>query len=107
MIPSLRGLQEHAKVELTIKFTDAAQRSRSDSLDIENSYPGDLAGEQRIAHILFAELEVTVGEQTVPKHNAVARLWLDFPGKPVGFDKYFDIRSSQAMWLELERMGRP
>ena len=40
----------------------------------------------------------------MPKHNAVARRWLDFPGKPVGFDKYFDIQNSQAMWLELANL---
>jgi hypothetical protein len=93
-----------AKVELTIKFTNGAQSTRSERLDIEASYPGDLAGEHRVAHILFAELKVTAGEQTVPKHNAVARRWLDFPGQPAGFDKYFDIQNSQALWLELANL---
>jgi hypothetical protein len=54
-----------AKVELTITLTDGAQSPRSDSLDVETSYPGDLAGEHRVAHILLAELKVTVGKQTV------------------------------------------
>lgn len=93
-----------ANVELTIKFTDGAQTPRSDSLDIETSYPGDLAGEHRVAHILFAELKVTVGKQGAPKHNGVARRWLKFPGTPVNFDKYFDIQNSQAMWLELANL---
>jgi hypothetical protein len=93
-----------AKVELTIKFTDGAQSTRSESLDIETSYPGDLAGEHRVAHILLAELKVTVGKQAVPKHNAVAHRWLDFPGKPIGFDKYFDIQNSQTLWLELANL---
>jgi hypothetical protein len=93
-----------AKVEITIGFTDGAQNTRSESLNIETPYPGDLAGEHRVAHILFAELKVTVGEQAVPKHSAVARRWLDFPGKPVGFDKYFDIQNSQALWLELANL---
>jgi hypothetical protein len=93
-----------AKVELTIKFTDGAQSTRSESLDIETSYPGDAAGKHRVAHILFAELKVTVGQQAAPKHNAVARRWLDFPNQPADFDKYFDIQNSQALWLELANL---
>jgi hypothetical protein len=93
-----------AKVELTIKFTDGAQNARSDSIDIETSYPGDLAGEHRVAHILFTELKVTVGAQAAPKHNAVARRWLEFPGKPAEFNRYFDIQNSQALWFELANL---
>ena len=47
-----------ARVELTIKFTDDAQSTRSEKFDIATSYPGDLAGEHRVGHILFAELKV-------------------------------------------------
>jgi hypothetical protein len=93
-----------AKVEITVRFTDGAQGTRSENLDIETSYPGDLAGEHRVAHILFTELKVTVGKQAAPKHNAAARRWLDFPGRPVGFDKYFDIQNSQALWFELANL---
>jgi len=78
-----------AKVELTIKFTDGAQSPRSEILDIETSYPGDLAGEHRVAHILFTELKVTVGEPAALKHNAVARRWLDFPNQPAGIERGF------------------
>lgn len=104
MIPSLGVDKNMAKVELTIKFTDGAQSPRSEILNIETSYPGDLAGEHRVAHILFAELKVTVGEQAAPKHNAVARRWLDFPDQPAGIEKYFDIQNSQALWLELANL---
>jgi hypothetical protein len=37
-----------AKAEITIKFTDGAQSSRSESLDIETSYSGDIAGDHRV-----------------------------------------------------------
>lgn len=93
-----------AKVELIIKFTDGAQNTRSDSVDIETSYPGELAGEHRVAHILFTELKVTVGPQATPKHNAGARRWLEFPGKPADFNQYFDIQNSQALWFELANL---
>lgn len=93
-----------AKVELTIKFTDGTQNARSDSIGIETSYPGNLAGEHRVAHILFTELKVTVGAQAAPKHNAIARRWLEFPSKPAGFNQYFDIQNSQALWLELANL---
>jgi hypothetical protein len=45
-----------------------------------------------------------VGEQAEPKHNAVARGWLEFPGRPSGIEHYFDIRNSQAVWLELTKL---
>ncbi len=93
-----------AKVELIIKFTNGAQNARSDSVCIDTSYPGDSAGEHRVAHILFTELKVTVGAQAAPKHNAVARRWLEFPGKPAGFNQYFDIQNSQALWFELANL---
>jgi hypothetical protein len=49
-------------------------------------------------------MKVMVGEQAVPKHNAVARSWLEFPGRPAGFEQYFDIRNSQGVWLELTNL---
>ena len=61
------------KVELTVQFSDGRGDPRSQKLEVETSYPGDSAGERRVAHILFTELRVTVGEQAEPKHNAVAR----------------------------------
>jgi hypothetical protein len=92
------------RIGLTITFTDENGAARSDSLDFETSYPGNSADEHRVAHILFAELKVTAGKQAAPKHNEVARRWLDFPGQPVGFEKYFDIQNSQALWLELANL---
>ena len=93
-----------SKVELTIKFSDGGQDARSERIDVETSYSGDLAGEHRVAHLLFAELKVTVGDQAAPKHNAVARRWLDRPSLPAGMDQYFDIQNSKALWMELANL---
>jgi hypothetical protein len=92
------------RIELTITFTDEDGATRSENRSIETAYPADLAGERRVAHNLFAEMEVTVGEQEAPKHNAVARRWLDFPNRPTGIEDYFDIQNSQALWLELSNL---
>lgn len=89
---------------LTITFTDENGQSRSESVELEAAYPSDIAAEHRVVHGLFAELKVTVGQQAAPKHNAVARAWLDAPTKPAGFEKYFDVRNSQALWLELTNL---
>jgi hypothetical protein len=59
-------------VNLTITFTDDDGTIRSESRDIEMSHTPDLAREHTVAHILFTELKVTVGEQAVPKHNSIA-----------------------------------
>jgi hypothetical protein len=93
-----------SKVELTIKFSDGGQDARSESIDVETSYPGDLAGEHRVAHLLFAELKVAVGDQAAPKHNAVARRWVDRPSRPAGLDQYFDVQNSKALWMELANL---
>ena len=45
-----------------------------------------------------------VGEQGALKHNAAAQEWLEFPGCPTGIEQYFDIRNSQAVWLELTNL---
>jgi len=90
-------------VNLTITFTDDDGTMRSDSRDIEMSHTPDLAREHTVAHILFTELKVTVGEQAVPKHNAIARGWLEFPTQQIN-RRYFDMRNSQAVWFELSRL---
>ena len=71
---------------------------------MQTSNAPDLAAEQRIARILFAELKVMAGPQDIPKHNATARRWMDFPRQPASFTKYFDIQNSQAVWFELTNL---
>ncbi len=92
------------RVELKITFIDDDGAKREESQSVETSYTPDSAGEHRLAHILATELKVMVGEQAAPKHNAVARGWLEFPGRPAGFEQYFDIRNSQGVWLELSKL---
>jgi hypothetical protein len=92
------------RIALTITFTDADGTTRSDNQSIETAYEADLAGERRVAHLLFAEMKVTVGDQTAPKHNTVARQWLDFPKRPSRITEYFDVRNSQALWFELSNL---
>lgn len=92
------------RVELTITFIDDDGAARSESHRVEASYTTDVAGERRVAHILFSELDVTVGEQAEPKHNAIARRWLDFPKRPARLHQYFDIRNSQSLWFELSNL---
>lgn len=92
------------KVELAIRFRDEAGNTRGENIEVDLSYPGDMSGEQRVAHILFSELRVTIGEQAAPKHNVIARQWLAFPGKPVDLANYFDVRNSQALWMELANL---
>jgi hypothetical protein len=93
------------RIELTITFADDSGAAQHESRSIEASYTPDLGDEHRVAHILFTELKVTVGEQAAPKHNATARGWLDFPNRPAGLEQYFDIRNSQAVWFELAHLA--
>jgi len=92
------------RVELKITFIDDDGAKREEIHSVETSYNPDSSGEHRLAHILATEMKVMVGEQSAPKHNAVARGWLEFPGRPAGFEQYFDIRNSQAIWLELTNL---
>jgi hypothetical protein len=92
------------RVELKVTFIDDDGAKREENHSVETSYSPDSAGEHRLAHILATEMKVMVGEQAVPKHNAVARSWLEFPGRPAGFEQYFDIRNSQGVWLELTNL---
>jgi hypothetical protein len=92
------------RVELKITFIDDDGAKREESQSVETSYTPDSAGEHRLAHILATELKVMIGEQAEPKHNATARGWLEFPGRPAGFEQYFDIRNSQGVWLELSKL---
>lgn len=90
------------RIGLTITFRDNDGTTRCESQDVETSYALDVAAGHRVAYIIFSELQVTVGEQSVPKHNAIARGWLNFPNRPADFLKqYVDIQNSQALWLEL------
>lgn len=92
------------RIELTITFIDDDGEKRGESHRVETSYSPDSAGEHRLAHNLATELKVMVGEQTEPKHNAIARGWLAFPNCPVDIEQYFDIQNSRAIWLELANL---
>lgn len=92
------------RVELKVMFINDDGQKREESHSVETSYTPDSAGEHRLAHILATDLKFMVGKQAEPKHNAVAREWLEFPGRPVGIEQYFDIQNSQAIWLELSKL---
>lgn len=89
---------------LTVSFSDDDGSTREKTEQVTTSYTPDASGENRLAHNLFAELKVAVADQPPPKHNAVARQWLEFPNKPASFDDYFDIQNSQGLWFELSSL---
>jgi hypothetical protein len=91
-------------IELTLTFTDDSGATRHEVRSLDTLCDPNHAGEQRTANMLFAELQVTVGKQLEPKHNAVARGWLRFPGQPSGIEQYLDIQNSQAIWFELANL---
>lgn len=97
----IRGMR---RMKLSLSFTDEDGTTRKEDRHLETSYPGELAGEHRVLHILLSELTVSVGPQAEPKHNAVAQEWLDFPHRPASIVEYFDIRNSQSMWIELSSL---
>ena len=92
------------KVGLTITFTADDGAVRSETRDFNSDFPADLFGEHRVAHDLFTDLDVAVGYQSPPKHNETARKWLEFPNKPTRMQQYFDVRNSQAVWIELANL---
>jgi hypothetical protein len=92
------------RIELNIAFIDDDGSRREENHAVETAYPPDVDGEHRLSHILATELKVMVGEQAEPKHNAIARVWLEFPSRPAGIEQYFDIRNSQGIWFELTKL---
>jgi hypothetical protein len=92
------------RIELSVTFSDADGAKHVDSQEVQTSNAPNLAAEQRIARILFAELKVMAGPQDIPKHIATARRWMDFPHQPASFIRYFDIQNSQAVWFELTNL---
>jgi hypothetical protein len=91
-------------VKFTITFTDPDGTTRTETGSVEAIGSPDAGGEHRVAHILLSELQVTVGRQAAPKHNETARRWLDVSKRPAGMHEYFDVRNSQAVWLELSNL---
>jgi hypothetical protein len=92
------------KVGLTITFTGDDGAARSETRDFNSDFPADLSGEHRVAHELFTDLNVNVGPLSTPKHNETARKWLEFPNRPTRMQQYFDVRNSQAVWIELANL---
>jgi hypothetical protein len=93
-----------SQIELSVTFSDADGAKRIDTQEVQTSNATDSAAEQKIARILFAELEVMARQQDIPKHNTIAQRWKDFPRQPASFIKYFDIQNSQAVWFELTNL---
>jgi len=93
-----------SQIELSVTFSDSDGAKRVESQEVQTSNAPNLPAEQRIARILFAELKVMAGPQDVPKHNAIAQRWMDFPRQPASFTRYFDIQNSQAVWFELTNL---
>jgi hypothetical protein len=94
------------QVELTLTFTDNSGEPRQHRLSLETLRGGTPAGEARVAHHLFSELRVIMRDQPVPKHNASAGSWLQFPESKVDFSQWFDVLNSQSLWLELSNLVR-
>ncbi len=92
------------QIKLALTFTDEKGETRQQTETVETPYAPDESGEHRVMHNLLAELKVAVSEQPVPKHNATAQAWLNFPNKPADMSQYFDIENSQAMWFELTNL---
>lgn len=92
------------RVNVTITFKDEDGMTRCKRQDVETAYTPDVEGEHRLAHVLFTELKAGVAEHAAPKHNALARKWLEFPKKSIALEQYFDIHNSQSVWLELANL---
>src|SRR6267378_2292923 len=92
------------KIDLTINFAGDDGAVRSETRSFSSAFPADLSGEHRVAHNLFADLGVAVGDLSTPKHNETARKWIEFPNKPTRMQQYFDVRNSQAVWIELANL---
>jgi hypothetical protein len=93
-------------VELAITFTDESAEARKYSLRLQTPRGGTPEGEGRVAHHLFSELRVAMGEQIPPKHSAIADNWLNFPQSKIDFSEWWDVRNSQSLWLELSNLVR-
>jgi len=93
-------------VEITLTFADEDGTARPHTLRLQTPREGSPEGEARIAHHLFSELRVAMREQPLPKHNAGAGSWLQFPQSKIDFSEYFDVRNSQSLWLELSNLIR-
>jgi|GEM_PF-1888271 len=93
-----------SQIELSVTFTGPDGAQREDRQEVRTSKAPNLAAEQRIARILFDELKVMAGPQDIPKHNATALRWIEFPSQPAGFTEYLDIQNSQAVWFELTNL---
>jgi hypothetical protein len=92
------------RIELTVTTTDDSGAVRQEQRTVEPSAVPAPEWGHRIVHMLFTELAATVSERDEPKHNAIANRWIKFPNRPAGFDQYFDIRNSQALWIELANL---
>src|SRR6266568_5920776 len=93
-------------VEITLTFADEDGTARPHTLRLQTPREGSPEGEARIADHLFSELCVAMREQPLPKHNAGAGSWLQFPQSKIDFSEYFDVRNSQSLWLELSNLIR-
>ena len=93
------------QVELTLTFSDKLG-SRPYKLQLETPRGGTQEGENRVAHHLFSELRVIMRDQRMPKHNAIAGKWLEFPKTRTDFSRFFDVRNAQSLWLELSNLVR-
>src|SRR5260370_6145836 len=94
------------QVELTITFTEDEGAPRRQTFYLQTPRGGNPAGEHRVAHHLLAELKVAMRDLAVPKHNAVAGSWLEFPKRRIELSEYFEVRNVQSLWLELSNLIR-
>jgi hypothetical protein len=94
------------QVEITLTFTDEGGASRPYTLRLQTPRNGTPEGEARVAHHLFSELRVMMRDLPIPKHNAIAGKWLQFPKSKIDFSQWFDVRNSQSLWLELSNLIR-
>lgn len=94
------------QVEIMLRFTDEDGTTRPYTLQLQTPRNGTPEGEARVAHHLFSELRVAMRDQPIPKHNAAAGRWLQFPKTKIDFGQFLDVRNSHSLWLELSNLVR-
>jgi hypothetical protein len=94
------------QVEIMLRFTDEDGTTCPYTLQLQTPRNGTPEGAARVAHHLFSELRVAMRDQPIPKHNAAAGRWLQFPKTKIDFGQFLDVRNSHSLWLELSNLVR-
>lgn len=92
------------RIEVIVRFVAADGSLRERTETIETQEWGGVAGENRVANVLHAEMKAMIVADGRRRHQESAKKWYSKTSQPLDILHFFNQQNADTMWLELANL---